>query len=83
MLILKLVILNINFTHIGFRCMRFVSMDMVIEQIRLILNRAAIHKQVEAMESDSMPVNFVRIEVIQTSHIMVLQNQMKHQSFFR
>ena len=78
-----MVILHINFTHIGFRCMRFITMDMVIELIRLILNRAAIHKQVEAMETDSMPVNFVRIEVIQTSHIMVLQNQMKHQSFFR
>ena len=35
------------------------------------------------MEPDLMPFYFMRLEVIQSSYFMVLQNQMKHQSFFR
>ena len=34
------------------------------------------------MQTDFMGISFTLIEVIHTSHTMVLQNQMKHQSYF-
>ena len=43
-----MVILDTKLTHISFRYLHFISMGMVIEHIRLILNKA-IHIQVKAI----------------------------------